>query len=423
MMLRIAASTLFLTTALVCQSPPCRAQAQGAQSGSRDKPVDVSATDEGVLIWSTSDGAFRGSIEGRLHLDTALYFGSLRPLSNGTEIRRGRIGFRMRLWHRWDAKVEADFADNQAIVKDMWISYALSPRSAVKAGQFTEPFNLEQITSSRYNTFIERSLVAGLAPDRHVGLTVDHRTPRWQAVAGLFGQPVGQKDVSGDDQGFDLTVRVTGLPVASPSPRRLVHLGLAASYRTPPAASQASLADRGDLRLRLLPETHVSRATFVDTGTIHGVDHFTMLGLEAAAVAGCVSLQAEWTGERLSRAAPGGEANFSGWYAFASWFPTGEHRAYRPDSADFGRVVPRSPRGALELAARYSTVNLTDVAGGVHGGSERIVTAGANYYFNPNVRLMINASRVINDRFASGDSLYPANDRFNILQARLALAY
>jgi phosphate-selective porin OprO/OprP len=424
MMSRLPCLPLAFALLLLCLVPRaswCLPQAGGATP--QAKPVDVAVADDGVMVWSTPDGAFRGSVEGRVQLDSAFYVGGTRPLSNGAEIRRARIGFRLRFWQRWDAKVDVDFADNQTAVKDLWISYALSARSAIKAGQFTEPFNLEQITSSRYSTFIERALIAGLAPDRHVGVALDRRAPRWQATAGVFGQSVGQRDVSGDDQGFDVTGRVTGLPLASRGNRRIIHVGVAGSYRTPPAASLASLADHGDLRLRLLPETHVSRVTFVDSGTIHGVQHFTMLGLEAAAVAGPVSLQAEWNGEWLSRTAPGRRVGFSGWYAFASWFPTGDHRPYRAESADFGRVRPRSRRGALELAARYSTVSLNDLAGDVRGGRERIVTAGANWYFNPNLRLMINASRVENDRFASGAGLHPPGGRFGVLQARLALAY
>ena len=423
MRLRTHALPPVVAVALLCLvAPPSWSAPQGGQPEPRTKPIQATVSDEGVVVWSTPDGSFRGSVEGRLQVDTAFYFGGTTPLSNGTEIRRGRIGFRMRLWQRWDAKIEVDFADSLASVKDMWIAYGLSARSAVKAGQFTEPFSLEQITSSRYNTFMERTLIAGLAPDRHVGVAVDHRGQGWQATGGIFGQTVGQRDLSGDDQGFDVTGRFTAQPIASRGLRRLLHLGVAGSYRTPPAALLSTLGDHGDLRLRLLPETHVSRVAFLDTGVLHDVTHFTMLGAEAAAVAGPLSLQAEWTGEWLDRkGAP--RAAVGGWYAFASWFVTGEHRPFRADSADFGRVKPRGPRGALELALRYSSASLTDEPAGVLGGGERIVTAAANWYFNPNLRLMVNAAHVANDRYATAAGHAAPAGSFGILQARLSLAY
>ncbi len=44
--------------------------------------------------------------------------------------------------------------------------------------------------------------------------------------------------------------------------------------------------------------------------------------------------------------------------------------------------------GALELAARYAFVDLADEA--YDGGESWDVTVGVNWYWNPNVRVMLN---------------------------------
>ena len=80
-------------------------------------------------------------------------------------------------------------------------------------------------------------------------------------------------------------------------------------------------------------------------------------------------------------------------------------------------------RGALELVGRYSTADLNDPNAGILGGREKITTAGANWYVNPNIRLMVDYLWVDNDQYAKGDRSYVVNDKFNILQARFQLMF
>ena len=60
--------------------------------------------------------------------------------------------------------------------------------------------------------------------------------------------------------------------------------------------------------------------------------------------------------------------------------------------------------GAWEAAVRYSNVDLDD--GALNGGNLNQVTAGLNWYWNPNVRMMFNyiwAERDIAAPQQSGD--------------------
>jgi phosphate-selective porin OprO/OprP len=79
-------------------------------------------------------------------------------------------------------------------------------------------------------------------------------------------------------------------------------------------------------------------------------------------------------------------ARFDGWYAQASYVLTGERRRYSRSSGTFQGVRPRRKWGAVEVAVRYSTLDLDD--GSVSGGEASDWTVGLNWYVRENLRLM-----------------------------------
>jgi phosphate-selective porin OprO/OprP len=385
-------------------------------------PVDV-FQGAGLLIAKTPDGQFTWWIDGRLMLDTAAYAHSDNSLANGVEMRRGRVALNMVLWKTWASQFDVDVADNAIDVKDAWIGYTGLTRSLVKVGNFKEPFGLESLTSSRYISFTERALIDNFSPDRHIGAAFTHWESRWQATGGAFGPQLADTvDAIGQDQAYSLTGRVTVLPFISD--RSLVHVGFASSYETPKAATDPTLKDANQMRLRARPETHVNRGRFIDTGKISNVDHRTLVGVEAAAVAGPFSFQSEYNRATFARTLSTlAKPTVDGWYAYVSWFPTGESRPYDRAAGEFDRVMPKSRRGALEVLTRFSQADLNDFAAGITGGSEKITTLGLNWYVNANVRVMTNYLFVTNDQYAKGDRNYTPNDSFNVLQARLQLMF
>lgn len=412
-----------LVSLLLCSVPATLvAQPPTEDPGVTSEPVDA-FHGAGILLFQTPDGNFKWWLDGRIMLDAATYMNSDNALANGAEIRRARAALNMQLWKSWISQFDVEFIQDGTIeIKDLWLGYAGAKHSLVKIGNFKEPFGLETLTSSRYIPFIERPLIDNFSPDRHLGAAYSAWGARWQGSGGLFGQSVGSTDATGADQGYGLTGRFTVLPVKTAT--ALVHLGIAGSYTTPNAATNTNLSDANQMRLRARPETHVNRGRFIDTGKMSNIDHQQLLGLEAAATMGSLSAQGEYTRATYARTLSTlAEPSFDGWYTFVSWFPTGEHRSYEATAGEFGRVLPRNPRGALEILARYSMANLNDAAANIFGGKEAITTVGTTWYVNPNVRLMVNYSFVNNDQYAKGDRTYKVNDDFNVLQARLQLIF
>ncbi|HMB70307.1 MAG TPA: porin, partial [bacterium] len=108
---------------------------------------------------------------------------------------------------------------------------------------------------------------------------------------------------------------------------------------------------------------------------------------------GTVSFQGEFLSASTA-ALDDSDPTFTGWYAFGSWFLTGEHRPYKQSSGTFDRPEPASNFdgeggvGAWELAVRMSRIDLDD--GDIAGGRLDDVTVGLNWYLNPNFRWMAN---------------------------------
>ncbi len=386
------------------------------------EPVDV-FQEAGILVFQTPDQQFKWWLDGRLMLDAATYFNSVNTLANGAELRRGRFAMNFQLWETWVAQFDVDFADGAVGVKDAWIGYQGIPNSLIRAGNFRAPFGLETLTSSRYITFMERALTDNFSPDRRIGIAYSFWQKRWHAEAGFFGPALEDTvDTIGQDQTYSVTGRVVGRPYLHGN--NFIHLGAAWSMMQPKAAANATLSDAHRWRVRARPESHVNRGRFIDTGQVTQVEHANLYGLEAVAAFGAVSIQAEYNQETLHRTVSTlPKPMYDGWYTFVSWFPTGERRPYDVPSGEFVRVIPRHKRGALELVARYSSMDLNDVDANVRGGKEEIFTAGFNWYANANIRLMTNFLNVSNDEFAKGDRNYITGDRFNVLQVRLQLNF
>ena len=120
-------------------------------------------------------------------------------------------------------------------------------------------------------------------------------------------------------------------------------------------------------------------------------------------------------GEYLdARVHPDGAPSYRGhgWYAFGSWVLTGESRGY--SGGNVGDVKPKGPYGAVELALRYSELDLDDAP--VAGGTESNWTFGANWYINRYLKLQGNYVHARSDR--RGLAVDP-----NIVEVRAQIAF
>ena len=319
------------------------------------------------------------NVGGRIQVDAAYFDDDVTDLDSGTEFRRARLFAEGDIAENWGYKLQLEFATGDALIADGFVSYGLAGGKLI-LGQSKVPFSLEEVTSSKYITFMERSAVVNtFAPARRVGAMWYKTAGKMHYGAGMFGQN-SNLDVDGDE-GLGIGGRFTYAPILRDE--NVLHFGVNASLQEP------TDTDANTVRFCARPAAHVTRTCLIDTGDITGVNNTSYLGLEAAYVNGPFSAQAEWIGAGVNRdASAGGDLDFAGYYGFVSWFITGETRPY--NGGRFNRVTPKSKRGAWEIAARYQGIDLTH--GNITGGEQETITLGVNYYVNRNLRFMFNYS-------------------------------
>ena len=319
---------------------------------------------------------------------------------NNTEFRRARLYVEGVIYDRVRFKAQYDFAGGDAGFRDAFLELRQIPGVGnLRVGHFKEPYSLEELTSSKYITFMERSLPNVFSPARNSGVMLHNYAldERVTWAVGLFRETddfANSSDSEGGDDTYNVTARVTGLPWYEEGGRRLVHLGMSFSHR---------FAEDDGFSFGQGPEAHLLDR-YVDTGTVlsDGVDLFTP---ELAVVIGSFSVQGEYTKALVN----GSSFDFDSYYVQASYFLTGEHRKYSRESGAFSRVSPleafdlRGQMGAWEVAVRYSWIDLDDNI--VAGGELDDITVGVNWHLNPNVRAMLNYTRADLDRVGDTDIL------------------
>ena len=422
------------------QAPPAPAPIPAPSEVSATSPTSATAPspspgadlrvywDKGLRMES-QDQRFRLKVGGRImfdaaHIDGPNYWrlgGPAIDEHDGTEFRRLRIRLSGDIYQDYFYKLEIDFADNDAEIIDAYVGMKGLPYvGSVLVGQFSEPFGLEELTSSSYITFMERSMATqALLPYRSKGAAVSNAwlDDRLTFSAGIFNGGIEQ------DNHWSVTGRISGLPWYAAGGRRLLHLGAAFSHRNP----------ESEYGFYTQPGSHLADE-HLNTGELPA-DEVDLFGLETALVLGPFSVQAEYlradvsfmpeerdvTFFNLDRQFRLEDRHFNGYYVQASYFLTGEHRPYDRRAGAFDRVAPKHPFqlrgggwGAWELAARYDELDLDDFdyRGGVIGGRGRNLTLGVNWYLTANTRLMLNYVRSDVDQYAYGGDIDLVQARF-----------
>lgn len=334
---------------------------------------------------------------GRVHADATYYDNDKFPYQDGSELRRGRIYFRGLLAPDWEYRVQTEFSGDDPELKDGYVRYTGPNNASITVGSFKQFSSLEFLTSSNNITFSERAMVNALVTDRRMGVGYQRWDERYTLGASVYTHEANN-NVRGEGVGGRFVYRPALQGDA------MLHLGVNLARETD---------DDDRLRLRARPDSHQSSHRIIDTGTIANVDEMERVGFEAAWVQDRFSAQGEFVTQEIGRSL-GSDLSFSGYYAYASYFLTDDTRPYSNSSGAFGTVDPSSERGAWEVAARLSSLDLSDA--GVLGGQAETLTFAVNYYMNRNVRLSANYIMADSDAVAGDDDP-------NILQLRIRVTF
>lgn len=311
-------------------------------------------------------------------------YGLLSDEGLSTEIRRARLSFKHELNKDWSGKMQLSFdeEDQTSEIKDAYVRFKGFEHINITMGKMKEPFGLENMTSSKNITFLERSMASNaFAPGRNRGFMLS-------GSPGDATWSVAFMDLDSDnteDNPYAITGRSTWAPVRDDN--QTLHLGFSGSLRQ-------LYGDDFEIEERI--ELHQSDK-IIDTSKIE-TQSLQLTGVEAAWVNGPLLIQSEYMRAELQAVDSSENADFDGYYLQASYFLSSEVRAYKKGA--FSGVKPRSKKGAWELTSRYSVLNTHEAS---DTGNVQTQTLGLNYYYDKNLRLMGNllhaqSSSVVEDR-------------------------
>jgi phosphate-selective porin OprO and OprP len=375
-------------------------------------PVDVWFEDG--IRFKSKDGNFEGRLGGRYLVHYRTIFdrpedtaAPLRDLPNTFFTRQARIDLEGTIMKDWGFKVQVDFGSgitNQpagtaasnvsGTLRDGFVEWKRWKEFQIRFGQFFEPLSQEDISSTRFIDFAERSPMNRLFPGREIGiqfagalmsneLTYAVMLCNGNALLNDGGRAVND----GNDQ-----KEVGGYLRYSPflngdSFLKGLRLGLAGSYGQVQNVSAAGM----DL---ITTELSVLWAE-ATAGTFD--DYRGRLSPQLSYTCGPFALRGEYVyrvDKLASNALLPDKLHTKGWYMYATYILTGENKVVE------NRIVPTGDWGAVELAFRVSRVHIEDaVASGIfaanppNADTATSFTLGVNWWVTRNVRFTLNFVR------------------------------
>jgi phosphate-selective porin OprO and OprP len=431
--------------------------------------------DDGIEFKS-KDGNFKAAINGRMQVDSQVNVNdgvapgfstvagfnndakTTNQLGDGVGIRRARLGVEGTFFKDYDYKFEYDFTRGNgtigAGVTDAFLRWNLDRAFSVKVGSFKEPFSLEEATSNRYLTFLERNMIVNTFVDNpntyKIGIGANYSQERYQIATSFQTEPVGanpsgssssassvntnggsNRNNGSGDTGWEANARISGMPWME-SKTKFLHVGASGSYVDvnnnfgkvkdlkidPTGNTYVDGLTNGGFSFVSFLNNNVDRTNILNTGNLTSgsriVKSFTRFGAETALVYGPWSAQAEYIQTNISGKGYNGET-LDGYYGYVSYFMTGESRAYKSKTGAWDRLKPnrnfdmKGGWGAWEVAAGYDYIDLND--GVINGGRASTAKFGINWYPNSHFRVMSNFVHVLDINTGSVNN--PRTKAFN----------
>ncbi len=406
---------------------------------------------EGAPHFASKDGNFTFALNGRMQVGSQYNFinevlpatGSNLPneLNSGATLRRARLGVEGTFFKIWDYKFEYDFSRGNGTVEsgitDAFVRLNVNKPFSVKVGSFKEPFSLEEATSNRFLTFIERHMAVNSFVDNpnayKTGIGANYAEPRFQLGVALQTEPVGSwsaasttvntagnnsRNNGAGDMGWEGIGRITGRPWME-NETKFLHVGISAGHTVVNTQYQANgtinvgpnqTGGGGGMAFFAFPGTNVDRTNVLNTGNLsignkgapgaRQITSYDRYGAEGWLVHGPLSLQAEYLRTNINGVGYDNE-HFTGYYGFASYFLTGESKAYHIRNAAGNRIKPRQNFqwngpgwGAWEIAAGYDYINLN--SGVIRGGQADMIRFALNWYPHTHIKVQNNITYVLN---------------------------
>lgn len=353
--------------------------------------VKSTPTWKGAPLLADSDSGWSWKVRGRFMMDTAYMstpdFQNPRDYGFNTRVRRVRLGVEGTLPGEFGYKAEMDFANSTVGFGDVVLSW--NPKKGpitLTAGNMESLDGMEQMSSSRWSSFIERAQINdAFGNTRRLGLGVGFKSKDnlFRIDGGVFA--AHSIDASLDNKGWIAAARATYTPYIGPG---FVHVGLNYQRRefqenngsTALTAGSGSPSTGQLVQYRARPFLQTTGQRFVDTGSfaakgddIFGAELYGVFkSLHVGGEAQYVKVRSYGAGDILtsrdqfstvSQVVPTGNPSFWGGHFEVGYFLTGETRGYKNGLWDRTKVlnpIEKGGMGAFQIIGRFDYLDLND---------------------------------------------------------------
>ncbi|MEM7017819.1 MAG: porin, partial [Pseudomonadota bacterium] len=360
---------------------------------------------KGKLEIKSADGEHKFRIGGRLQYDSTFVSTDGNYTddngSSETQFRRARVYLSGTFAKDWDFKFQYDFEDTQdsdQAIEDAYIRYTGWPAD-ITLGQRKAPYSMNELTSSKYIAFIERSFVSELfnnaslgVGNRNMGVTMTRKHGNFLLEGGYYAlRTPGGGEVDFDD-GHGFTGRAVWADYDK-SARTLLHVGISGGLR--------KYANGSVSRFRVRPNVSEG-ARLIDSDGALAADQYHAMNLNVAAMYQRFWANAEYFRGSFDLAQRAlGDDDMDGLILQGGIFLTDDSRRYKNGAWDSVKVkTPFGEKGwgAWEVAFRYDQAK---IGASLHRGADAeeasAFTAALNFYPINNVRLQANYIRTFCD--------------------------
>lgn len=364
------------------ESTETRTDEKAAKSGeaqsSEEQEEEVTLTagwDGSHPYIKSSDGNFLMKFGGRMQLDYRAYEGSDAPV-NSFFLRRARLEAEGELYRHFEFKVQVDFAETGGRkLRDAFLNINANPVFQVKAGQFKAPFSQEELQSSKYIDFVERSSVNNLVPGRTPGVMLHGKASNgFEYAFGFFNGEGALGEATADQPEVFLRLRHT------------IKLN-GGQFAIGAAASNGSTNGTDSFRGRASSR---SETFFDDVPVNGGVQRYNA---EFWWTQGSYSLRGEYVQTAQMREGLAGAGvdlpvvTGKGYVVQATYLLTGEKKGLKEIKPNRNFLDGNGGAGAWELAYRFERLQMDDRANSNHAIAH---TFGVNWWMNKFVRYQAN---------------------------------
>jgi phosphate-selective porin OprO/OprP len=446
----------------------------------------VSSLDNGRLQFTSTDGRFSAALRTLIQFDTGYYMqehsANLLPaaygnnFSSGSNFRRVYLNLQGRVFGDWSYNANFDFGgsggtETPGHIQSVYLEYDGAAPWAFRIGAYPPPASVEDSTAAGDTIFLERNSPSDLqrniaGGDGRDAVSIIYAEPTVYGALSFTGDKIqdGAKALAAAgatasptfDEQEAVLGRFSWLPISQDHAHWLIGANGTYVIKLPEAVANGlpNLSNTpGATALNSFTFSDPPELTFdsngytlANTGALNA-NQISQWGVETAGNWKSVYGQAGYYGFEVERSqvayatTTGTQIvqpktdHFGGWYMQAAWLLTGEERLYNPGTGAFTPPIVDHPLnfhngdwGAIELAARYSDLDLNDhvndtanvvianasgAPAGTHtydfyntvrGGDQRIVTLGLNWYPNTVVKFALNYEFIQNSKLQSGSS-------------------